>query len=171
MSVEPTLLPDTHPLASVQNEYNAVYIYGEAVGETMLFGPGAGQLPTATSIVSDLVAVVRNMRLGVNGKSVVAPQFDKQLKKDDEIAGKYFYRLHVKDEAGTFSALTSIFANNEVSLEKLLQKPVGDNGVAEVVLVTHTTSKQQNDNIYQQLRDSGVVNQIKSHYRVEGGAQ
>jgi homoserine dehydrogenase len=171
VSVEPTLLPDTHPLASVQNEYNAVYIYGEAVGETMLFGPGAGQLPTATSIVSDLVAVVRNMRLGVNGKSVVAPQFDKQLKKDDEITGKYFYRLHVKDEAGTFSALTSIFANNEVSLEKLLQKPVGDNGVAEVVLVTHTTSKQQNDNIYQQLRDSGVVNQIKSHYRVEGGAQ
>ncbi|MDN4525522.1 homoserine dehydrogenase [Fictibacillus fluitans] len=171
VSVEPTLLPDSHPLAAVQNEYNAVYIYGEAVGETMLFGPGAGQLPTATSIVSDLVAVVRNMRLGVNGRSVVAPQFDKQLKKDDEISGKYFYRLHVKDEAGTFSALTSVFAQNEVSLEKLLQQPVGDNGVAEVVLVTHTTTKQQNDKIYQQLKDSGVVNQIKSHYRVEGGAQ
>lgn len=171
VSVEPTLLPDTHPLASVQNEYNAVYIYGEAVGETMFFGPGAGQLPTATSIVSDLVAVVRNMRLGVNGKSVVAPQFEKQLKSANEIAGKYFYRLYVKDEAGTFSTLTSVFAENNVSLEKLLQKPVEDNGVAEVVLVTHTTSKQQNEEIYQQLRDSGVVNEIKSHYRVEGGAQ
>ncbi|MED2971224.1 homoserine dehydrogenase [Fictibacillus sp. B-59209] len=171
VSVEPTLLPDTHPLASVQNEYNAVYIYGEAVGETMFFGPGAGQLPTATSIVSDLVAVVRNMRLGVNGKSVVAPQFEKQLKQADEIKGKYFYRLHVKDEAGTFSSLTSVFAENHVSLEKLLQKPVGEDGVAEVVLVTHTTTKHQNDQIYQQLRDSGVVKVIKSHYRVEGGAQ
>ncbi|MDN4072355.1 homoserine dehydrogenase [Fictibacillus terranigra] len=170
VSVEPTLLPDTHPLASVQNENNAVYIYGEAVGETMFFGPGAGQLPTATSIVSDLVAVVRNMRLGVNGKSVVAPQFEKQLKQAEEIEGKYFYRLHVKDEAGTFSALTSVFAENQVSLEKLLQKPVDEDGVAEVVLVTHTTTKHQNEQIYQQLRDTGIVKVIKSHYRVEGGA-
>ena len=71
VSVQPTFLSDSHPLASVQNEYNAVYVYGEAVGETMFYGPGAGSLPTATSIVSDLVVVMKNMRLGVNGKSVV----------------------------------------------------------------------------------------------------
>ena len=61
VSVQPSLLPDTHPLASVNNEYNAVYVYGEAVGETMFYGPGAGSLPTATAVVSDLVAVVKNI--------------------------------------------------------------------------------------------------------------
>ncbi|MFP3471164.1 homoserine dehydrogenase, partial [Micrococcus sp. SIMBA_144] len=77
LSVQPTLLPSRHPLASVNDEYNAVYVYGEAVGETMFYGPGAGQLPTATAVVSDLVAVIKNMRLGVNGKSVILPQHDR----------------------------------------------------------------------------------------------
>ena len=80
VSVGPTFLADTHPLASVHNEYNAVYVCGEAVGETMFFGPGAGSLPTATSIVSDLVVVMKNMQSGVNGKGNIAPQYPKQLK-------------------------------------------------------------------------------------------
>jgi homoserine dehydrogenase len=168
ISVEPTLLPHSHPLASVHNEYNAVYVYGESVGETMFFGPGAGQLPTATSVVSDLVAVVKNMRLGVNGKSAVAPQFDKQLKQPNEINGKFFYRLHIKDEAGAFSAITSLFALHEISLEKLIQSPVDEKGVAEVVIVTHGTNKHQDNQVYNLLRDSDVVEEIKSHYRVEG---
>jgi homoserine dehydrogenase len=168
VSVEPTLLPDSHPLASVHNEYNAVYIYGESVGETMFFGPGAGQLPTATSVVSDLVSVVRNMRLGVNGKNAVAPQFSKQLKEQHEIQGKFFYRLYIKDEAGAFSAITSLFAVHEISLEKLLQSPVNNSGVAEVVIVTHLTNKHQDNQVYNLLRESEVVQEIKSHYRVEG---
>ena len=61
VSVQPTFLSDNHPLASVQNEYNAVYVYGEAVGETMFYGPGAGSLPTATAVVSDLVAIIKNL--------------------------------------------------------------------------------------------------------------
>ncbi len=73
VSVEPTLLPKQHPLASVHNEYNAVYVYGEAVGETMFYGPGAGSLPTATAVVSDLVSVMKNMRLGVSGRIVQGP--------------------------------------------------------------------------------------------------
>jgi homoserine dehydrogenase len=168
ISVEPTMLPDSHPLASVNDEYNAVYVYGESVGETMFFGPGAGQLPTATSVVSDLVAVVKNMRLGVNGKNAVGPQFSKQLKEQSEIEGKFFYRLHLKDIAGAFSAITSLFALHEISLEKLIQSPVNSTGFAEVVIVTHGTNKNQNNKVYNLLRDSDVVHEIKSHYRVEG---
>lgn len=134
----------------------------------MFFGPGAGQLPTATSVVSDLVAVVKNMRLGVNGKSVIAPQFDKQLKEPNEIDGKFFYRLYIKDEAGAFSAITSLFALHDISLEKLIQSPVDHKGVAEVVIVTHGTNKHQDNQVYSLLRDSEVVQEIKSHYRVEG---
>jgi len=168
ISVQPTLIPNTHPLASVNNEFNAVYVYGEAVGETMFYGPGAGQLPTATAVVSDLVAVVKNMRLGVTGKSVVLPQYEKKLKDKDEIYSKYFLRFLVKDEAGAFSKISSLFAKYGISLEKLLQLPVNNNGKAEIIIVTHKTTKQAYEDVVSQLRDLDVVYEVKSSYRVEG---
>lgn len=168
VSVQPTFISDSHPLASVHNEYNAVYVYGEAVGETMFYGPGAGSLPTATSIVSDLVAVMKNMRLGVNGKNTITAQYEKKLKKPEEIISKYFLRLHVKDEIGVFANITSIFAQHGVSFEKILQLPMKQKGEAEIVLVTHHASLKAYEEILVKLRDLPVVNQIKSSYRVEG---
>jgi homoserine dehydrogenase len=170
VSVQPTLLSNRHPLASVNNEYNAIYVYGEAVGETMFYGPGAGSLPTATAIVSDLVAVMKNMRLGVNGKNAVSPQFQKYLKEDTEKYSKYFLRLHVKDEVGVFAGITSIFANHGVSFEKILQLPVKKNEVAEIVLVTHQAAASEYQNILALLRDLSFVKEIKSTYRVEGSS-
>ncbi|WP_338471928.1 homoserine dehydrogenase [Niallia sp. XMNu-256] len=170
VSVQPTFLADTHPLASVQNEYNAVYVCGEAVGETMFYGPGAGSLPTATSIVADLVAVMKNIRSGVNGISNIAPQYPKQLKTADEMFSKYFLRLHVADEAGVFAKITSLFAEHGISFEKILQLPVVKREVAEIVLVTHHASKQAYEDVLVQLNDLSSVKQIKSSYRVERGS-
>ncbi|MCM3585046.1 homoserine dehydrogenase [Mesobacillus maritimus] len=170
VSVQPTLLPKTHPLSSVQNEYNAVYVYGEAVGETMFYGPGAGSLPTATSIVSDLVAVVKNMRLGINGSYAVAPQFAKNLKDSEEIYSKYFLRIHAKDEVGVFAEITSVFTQHGVSFEKILQLPVKEKGLAEIVVVTHKASLKSFEEIFMQLRDLDAIKDIKSSYRVEGSA-
>ena len=76
VSVQPTFLSKNHPLAAVNDEYNAVYVNGEAVGETMFYGPGAGSLPTATAVMSDVVAVIKNMLLGVNGKQYVKLRFE-----------------------------------------------------------------------------------------------
>lgn len=171
VSVQPTLLSESHPLASVQDEYNAVYVYGEAVGETMFYGPGAGSLPTATAVVSDLVGVMKNMRLGVNGKSAAVPQYDKKLKDADEIYSKYFLRMHVKDEVGTFANITSIFSEHHVSFEKILQLPLKEKGLAEIVLVTHQASLQDYEDILVNLRDLPAVKSIKSSYRVEGSAR
>lgn len=171
VSVQPTLLADSHPLASVNDVYNAVYVYGEAVGETMFYGPGAGSLPTATAVVSDLVGVMKNMRLGVNGQSTVTPQFPKKLKDAKEIYSKYFLRLHVKDEVGVFAEITSIFSNHGVSFEKILQLPVKEKGLAEIVLVTHDASLQDYEDILVKLRDLNAVKTVKSSYRVEGGAK
>lgn len=168
VSVQPTLLADSHPLASVNDEYNAVYVYGEAVGETMFYGPGAGSLPTATSIVSDLVVVMKNMVLGVNGKSIITPQYEKKLKRPKEIRSKYFLRLHVRDEVGVFANITSIFSEHGVSFEKILQLPVKEKGLAEIVLVTHHASLQDYEDILVELEDLLSVHQIKSSYRVEG---
>ncbi len=168
VSVQPTLLAESHPLASVNDEYNAVYVYGEAVGETMFYGPGAGSLPTATAVVSDLVGVMKNMRLGVNGRSAVAPQYKKNLKNSSEIYSKYFVRLHVKDEVGVFANITAIFSEYGVSFEKILQLPLKDQEMAEIVLVTHLASQQNFEQILQQLQDYNKVQVIKSTYRVEG---
>ncbi|SDW93267.1 homoserine dehydrogenase [Marinococcus luteus] len=171
LAVQPMMLPNDHPLSSVQNEYNAVYIYGEAVGETMFYGPGAGALPTATAVVSDLVTSVRNMRLGVSGQHVGEPLNEKHIKPDNEVFSKYFLRLHVKDATGTFAALTSIFAEEDVSFERLVQWPVeGMVNTAEIVIITHTTSLDVYKRLQKALNSLDVVIDIKSSYRVEGGS-
>jgi len=166
VSVAPTFLSNNHPLASVQNEYNAVYVYGEAVGETMFYGPGAGSLPTATSIVSDLVGVIKNLRLGVNGRSAVTPQYPKKLKENEEKFSKYFLRIHVQDEVGVFADITAIFAKYGVSFEKILQLPIKKNETSEIVLVTHKASLTNYDKIILELYDLHAVKEIKSAYRV-----
>lgn len=171
VSVQPTFLSNSHPLASVQNEYNAVFVCGEAVGETMFYGPGAGSLPTATSIVSDLVVVMKNMRLGVNGKSAISPQYQKNMKSADEIFSKYFLRLQVSDAIGVFAEITSLFAEHNISFEKILQLPIKKREVAEVVLVTHHASKKDFEDILGRLRDLQSVKNIKSCYRVEGNTR
>ncbi|SDH69832.1 homoserine dehydrogenase [Alteribacillus bidgolensis] len=170
LTVQPMLLPNSHPLAAVQDEYNAVYVYGEAVGETMFYGPGAGSLPTATAVVSDLVTVVKNLRLGVSGRTIHSPLHIKELKTDEEVDSKYFLRLQVRDETGTFDALTSLFAKEDVSFEKLLQWPLDEEEpVAEVVIITHTTNRAAYERIYKELENMDVVLDVKSSYRVEGG--
>jgi homoserine dehydrogenase len=166
VSVAPTFLSNNHPLASVQNEYNAVYVYGEAVGETMFYGPGAGSLPTATSIVSDLVGVIKNLRLGVNGRSAVSPQYPKKLKENEEKFSKYFLRIHVQDEVGVFADITAIFAKYGVSFEKILQLPIKKHETSEIVLVTHKASLTNYDKILLELYDLQAVKEIKSAYRV-----
>ncbi|ENQ3079678.1 homoserine dehydrogenase [Bacillus multifaciens] len=171
VTVEPTLLSNTHPLAAVQNEYNAVYVYGEAVGETMFYGPGAGSLPTATAVVSDLVAVMKNVRLGVTGNSAVTPQYEKVLKAEDEIYVKKFLRLHVKDEVGVFAKITSLFSERGVSFEKIIQMPLQKKGAAEIVIVTHRASLADYAYILETLETYEEVDCVKANYRIEGDAR
>lgn len=168
VSVEPTLLPQDHPLALVKNEYNAVYVYGEAVGETMFYGPGAGSMPTATAVVSDLMEVIKNIRLGISGNSYVTPQYETQLKENKEKYMKYFIRMEVDDEAGTFQKITNVFSDEKVSFAKILQLPGTNKDTAEIVMVTHKISKQQLLNSLDHLNGLSVVSKIISYYRVDG---
>ncbi|MGA8941946.1 MAG: homoserine dehydrogenase [Thermoactinomyces sp.] len=166
VSVQPTLVRKTHPLASVNGVYNAIYIEGEAVGETMFYGPGAGALPTATSVVSDLVTVVRNMKLGVNGQKMVAPYKEKQLKTDYEKYAKYFLRMVVADQRGVLAQLTQLFANNHISLEQVIQQPYNGGKRAEIILVTHEAAKGDLKEAMSQMREMDVIDSIESCYPV-----
>jgi len=168
VSVQPAMVRTSHPLAAVNGVFNAVYVYGEAVGETMFYGPGAGSLPTATSVVADLVAVVKNMRMGVNGKTLSTAYKEKKLQSDDRIFGKFFLLLHVEDKAGVLSQITQAFAANEVSLESVLQQPNQENPKAEIIIITHDTNLSGMKNVIRELESMEVVNKIKSVYRVVG---
>ncbi|NIK69831.1 MULTISPECIES: homoserine dehydrogenase [unclassified Paenibacillus] len=168
ISVQPTMVKKSHPIASVNGVYNAVYVYGEAVGETMFYGPGAGELPTATSIVSDLVAVVKNLKLGVNGKQSVLTYKEKKLKTDEQISSKYFLLLHVDDRAGVLAQITQIFAEYEVSLESVLQQPNPTNPDAEIIVITHDANKAAIQKVLQKFESLDVIRKVKSVYRVEG---
>lgn len=168
VSVQPTMIPNKHPLANVDGVFNAVYIYGKAVGETMFYGPGAGALPTGTAVVSDLVAVLKNMGGGVNGQSVVVPFREKRLKSPEQIYAKYYLRLYVVDRPGVLAKITQLFADCHVSLEKVLQVPRNGGEHAEIVIITHEASKYDFGRVINGMETLDVVKEVKSSYRVEG---
>lgn len=169
VSVQPTMVAKSHPLASVNGVFNAVYVHGEAVGETMFYGPGAGELPTATAVVSDLVTVVKNMKLGVNGRGMVAPYKEKILKEDSQKLSKYFLRMVVTDKRGVLAQITQLLAEKNISLEQVVQQPYNNGQQAEIILVTHSAAKGDMDAVLTYMEEMDIVHEIKSCYRVEGG--
>lgn len=172
VSVQPTFLPESHPLAAVKDEFNAVYVNGQAVGETMFYGPGAGSLPTATAVMSDVTTVVKNILLGVTGNQVVTPRYDKVLKSANQRFGQYYFRLHVQDRSGTFTEISSLFNELDISFERILQDPIKTdkaNGLAEVIVVTHETTLKKINEALEQLERVDVVEEVKSYFRIEGG--
>jgi homoserine dehydrogenase len=168
VSVEPTMVSSSHPLASVNGVFNAIYVYGEAVGETMFYGRGAGEMPTATSVVADIVAVVRNLKLGVNGRRGLNSYKEKKLKSADQEFAKYFVLLHVDDKAGVLARITQIFGQHDVSLESVIQQPNTNNPNAEIVIITHLANKLSMQNVLSAFESLDVVGEVKSVYRVEG---
>ncbi|MFA4135117.1 MULTISPECIES: homoserine dehydrogenase [unclassified Brevibacillus] len=169
VSVQPTLIPKSHPLASVNGVFNAVYVHGEAVGETMFYGPGAGELPTATAVVSDLVTVVKNRKLGVNGRGMVAPYKEKVLKEDSEKFSKYFLRIVVADKRGVLAQITQLLADKNISLEQVIQQPFNNGREAEIIMITHMSSKSDMDAVLAYMEQMDIVSTVQSCYRVEGG--
>ncbi|MGN7453225.1 homoserine dehydrogenase [Paenibacillus pasadenensis] len=168
VSVQPTMVKASHPIASVNGVFNAVYVHGEAVGETMFYGAGAGELPTATSIVADLVAVVKNLKIGVNGLGGASSFKERVLKSDEQISSKYFLRLHVADRAGVLARITQVFAEYEVSLESVIQQPNPELKEAEIIVITHNASKAAMNKVVDAFETLDVIQKVKSVYRVEG---
>lgn len=171
VSVQPTMISQSHPLASVNGVFNAVYVHGEAVGETMFYGPGAGEMPTATAVVSDLVTVVKNRKLGVNGRGMVAPYKVKILKDDSQKLSKYFLRIVVADKRGVLAQITQLLADRNISLEQVIQQPYNSGSQAEIIMITHLSAKSDMNDVLKQMEQMDIIIEVKSSYRVEGGDQ
>ncbi|RUS47666.1 homoserine dehydrogenase [Cohnella sp. AR92] len=168
VSVQPTMIKKSHPIASVNGVFNAVYVYGEAVGETMFYGPGAGAMPTATSVVSDLVAVIKNSKLGVNGRQAALTYKEKKLKSDEQIASRYFLLLHVEDRAGVLAQIANVFSRVEMSIESVMQPAAPDQYGAELIITTHNASKASLNQVLGEFEKLSAIRRVKSVYRVEG---
>ena len=166
VSVEPTLLEQHHPLASVQNEYNAIFLTGEAVGQTMFYGPGAGAMPTATSIVSDVMNVIKRRQLGVCGRQLIQFKHERAIKDDSEILGRYFMKLKVKDEIGVLNHITHAFLEEGLSVESVLQKPSQKDKTAYLILVTHHVAYDAFSRVVEDLLKMEDIIGVETTYRV-----
>ncbi len=136
--VHPTLVPAAHPLASINGSYNAVYLRGHAIDEIMLTGPGAGGIPTASAVVSDIVSIASTKTAGFLQNCSCYKVLD--FLPDDEVVSTFFIRVRVEDRAGVLARIASAFGEHDVSIESMLQKNRGDD--AELVLITHPTRER-----------------------------
>lgn len=159
--VHPTFIPLSHPLYAVRDVYNAIYLEGDIVGNLMFYGRGAGDLPTASAIVSDIINACLN-----NGAHhrIRLDQTDAAFEKDwlDE----YYVRMNVKDEPGVLAEIAGLFGKNGVSLESVIQKR-RDMKIATIIFVTHEAREKSLMNAIQDIKQSGAVFSVESVIRVE----
>lgn len=148
--VGPVLVPSDHPLASVQNEMNAVFVDSAGVGESMYYGAGAGAKPTATSVVSDLITTAKNLRLGISGHQFNSYKNATKLASDQEIIAKYYFSIEVPDKVGQFLKLTQIVTNEGISFDQLIQQQ-SDGERARIVIITHKMTKAQMKQVKQAI--------------------
>jgi homoserine dehydrogenase len=142
VEVSPMLVPTHHPLAAIKNEMNAVFVESTGIGESMYYGPGAGSLPTATSIVADVVQIVKNIQQGISGEKFNPYQLPTKLANDEQIKGKYYFAIATPDTKGQILKLAEIFTQNEASFDQVLQQK--SNGEqARVIAISHTISSAQ----------------------------
>lgn len=163
--VHPAMLPRSHPLASVGDAFNAVFVEAEAAGSLMFYGRGAGGAPTASAVLGDLVAVARNRMSGSRGAGESA-YAELPLLPIDEVATRYHVALDVADQPGVLAAVAGAFAEQDVSIQTVRQEGRGD--AATLVLVTHTAPDAALAGTVRRLSDMPFVRRAASVMRVEG---
>lgn len=136
LRVHPTLVPEKHPLASVLNEFNAIFIEGENAGELMFYGRGAGAEPTATAVVADVVEAARCISLQSSCSVIEKITGNSDFVPISKLSNRFYLRFLVEDRPGVFASLANVFGDENVSLDMVLQKRRVNNA-AEIVLVTH----------------------------------
>jgi homoserine dehydrogenase len=132
--VHPAMVPEHHPLASVRDAFNAVFIEGDAVGELMLYGRGAGGMPTASAVLGDLVDAAKNLMEGRKGATIgtMAPR---PIRAIEDVESQFYLQMEVADRPGVLHAITGEFGTRQVSVRSMRQRGIGDD--ARLIFVTH----------------------------------
>ncbi len=166
--VHPAMIPRSHPLASVREAYNAVFVESEAAGQLMFYGPGAGGSPTASAVLGDLVTVARNHRQGTRGVGESA-YADRAVLPMGETRTRYHVAIDVDDRAGVLAAVAQAFAEHGVSIQTVRQEGRGND--AQLVVVSHEATDAALAATVEHLRGMEIVRDVTSVMRVEGAEE
>jgi homoserine dehydrogenase len=162
--VHPAMVAKHHPLASVRDSYNAVFVEGGAVGSLMFDGRGAGGRPTARAVLGDLIDAGLNLRRGTHGS---LGSFSRaRIRPIDETSAEYYLPLEVVDRPGVLHAVTGVFAKHGVSIRTAEQEGLGDD--ARLVFITHEARESDVQSTLRDLRDLEVVKKVGALLRVIG---
>jgi len=163
--VHPAMVPKHHPLASVRESYNAVFVEGGAVGSLMFYGRGAGGMPTASAVLGDVIDAAVNLHQGTHGS---LGSFGRAtIRPIDETSSEYLISLDVADKPGVLHAVAGVLARNDVSVRAMEQEGLRDD--ARLVFITHDAREAAVQTCLRELRDLDVVTRIGSLLRVIGG--
>jgi homoserine dehydrogenase len=164
--VHPAMLPKEHPLASVRDSFNAVFVEGTSVGQLMFYGRGAGGAPTGSAVLGDLIDAAVNLRRGAHATVGSLPRAT--IRPIDEVRSEYYLNLEVADRPGVLHAVSGIFAEHEVSIRSMEQEAFEDRDDARLVFITHDAPESAVQATLHDLRQLDVVRTITSVLRVIG---
>lgn len=167
VKVQPMLVPEGHPLASVNDSFNAVFVHGDAVDDAMFYGRGAGELPTAGAIVGDVFDIVRNILFQCTGRISCTCYKELPIKKQEETESRFFLRLHVDDKPGVLAGIASVLGNYKVSIAQMIQKHRKED-FAEIVVVTSEVREGNFHDAMLIIEGMEAVHKISSVIRVYG---
>ena len=162
--VHPAMVPKQHPLASVRESYNAVFVEGSAVGSLMFYGRGAGGMPTASAVLGDVIDAAVNLRQGTHGSLGTFGRA--KIRPIDETSSEYLLSLDVADRPGVLHQVTGVFARNDVSIRAAEQEGLHDD--ARLVFITHEAKEASLQGCLRELRDLDAVKRVGSLLRVIG---
>ena len=166
--VHPTMIPISHPLATVEGVYNAVFVVGDAVGELMFFGKGAGSLPTASAVLGDVFQAALNKKFNQCGRISCTCYINKPIKTIEAISSHYYMLMEVADQPGVLAQIASVFGKHDVSLSSVIQKE-SRGKIAEVVFMTHKVLEGNLQVALAEINKLPVVEKICNLIRVETG--
>lgn len=167
VKVHPMLLPDQHPLAAVRDSFNAVFVHGKACDDAMFMGRGAGEMPTASAVMGDVIDVMRNILHHSCGKIGCGCYKNLSVKRIEETRSRFFLRMQVTDKPGALANIAGILGNNDVSIAQVVQKK-SCHGVAELVIITDSVRERHFNDAIRILEGMSVIKEVSGIIRVYG---
>jgi len=168
LRVHPALLPSSHPLAAVNDVYNAIFVEGDGVGRVMFYGRGAGADPTGSAVVGDLVDIARNLLRGATGRVSCTCFLDRPVKDMAQVQSEFYLRMQVVDRPGVLAKIATVFGEELVSLQSVVQRAsYGDH--AEIVWITHRVAEGNLVRSVERIGRLPEVVEISSKLRVMEG--
>ncbi len=171
--VHPTMIPARHLLAGVAGAFNAIYIHGEALGSTMYFGQGAGQMPTATAVMADILEIARHRLAGAAGIRSHALGYPvagirrARVKPMDDLICEYYLRFQALDRPGVLGAIASVLGRNAISIASVIQPERGAAATVPVIMRTHEARESNLKRALMQIQRIRMVKAMPALIRIE----